>query len=120
MNACTFYPHHYPPLMILYVFATSWTRNSSLGWGQAHNVLCAIHKQLCITSTIIKFERGQHYASQHLTQIMKNIMENFYAKMPLVAMCYQAAFKALSDLDCDGERSQCFKLLDLSSDLYLP
>ena len=47
-------------------------------------------------------------------------MESFYTKMPLVAVCYQAAFKALSDLDRDGECSQCFKLLDLSSNLHLP
>ena len=87
--------------------------------GQVDDALNAVHRQLRIASTIIKFKKGQHYASQNLTCKMRSLMDKFNVKTHLAAVRYQAAFAALSDLHPNGDWTQRYQPLDLKVNLHL-
>ena len=87
---------------------------------QADDALNELRRQLCITSSILVFKRGQHSASQRLSRTTQGLMDRFRDKTLQCAQRYSAAFAALSVLDPGGNWTQRLQKLDHSKDLQLP
>ena len=87
--------------------------------GQADNTLNEVHRQLCITSSIIQFKWGQHQASQQLSWKSRALMAKFTSKTHHATNWYIAAHVVLSTLDPDGSWASRLQPLNHERDLHL-
>ena len=87
---------------------------------QADDALNAVHQQLQISSSIIKFKHGQHTAMQHISCKMQSMLEVFKGRTAHFTNKYEATYDALQSLNPDGEWAEQYKKLNQKKDLHFP
>lgn len=96
-------------------------KEQRLRLAQADDTLHELRRQLRISATLLDYKKANiGGTSQRMGTRARTLMARFHHKTLRCARRYDAAFKALTILDPDGEWATRLQLLVHSRDLHLP